>query len=755
MRLLKLFVVFGMLVVSSAAFAQSSSAKQNYSLPRVVGAPTIDGFIQDDEWAEATQVELKYNINPGDSTPAPVKTYAYMMEDGENLYIAFKAFDPEPEKIRAYIRDQDAIFQDDFVGVILDTFNDERKGFEFFVNPMGSQGDLTRDDTLNNEDSSWNTVWDSAGQLSKDGYMVEMAIPFRALRFNSKLSEQTWGIQFLRIYPRDSRMTLADNPTDRNLQCTLCQVNKVTGMKGLKSEGYNLEVTPTVTYVNQKVREVNPVGAWEQTSDEPEFGVDARWGLTENWIVNGTINPDFSQVEADDVQLDINRTFSLFYREARPFFLDGADYFDSQNRLVHTRNIADPDYGLKLTGKQNGHSLGVIAANDQSTSFLLPSSLGSGLAVLEDTASDIFVARSQHDFDNQNNLGVLVTHRSATDYKNSVVAVDGKYYFTEKDILSYQLMQSDSENPESIQFDDDNQRVLDPTQSDLAYTIGYRHNDQNYVIRANYNDYGKDFRADMGFVPQVDYRKLILGGEYIWYGEKDSKWTRLSLFGDWDKTLDQSGKMLEQETELHMNVRGPLQFISNFGVVSRKRYYDEQYFNEDGVMVYFELKPLTSLTIGNFSRFGDQVDFANSQLGKIKVFEPYVRWQIGKHMSANISYTNHLLKVNGEKLFRAELSDIKLAYQFSVRSRLSLTLQGVNVHRNTPMYNRNQDTDPDNDVSARKKRFGTKLIYSYKINPRSLVYVGYSDNAVESDEVQSLTTTDKTVFAKFSYMWQY
>ena len=262
------FLVCAIFLFQSVLFSLNLNAKVTYDMPRVSESPKIDGTLSPNEWANATQVKLAYNINPGDSTPSPVETIAYMMEDGENIYFAFDARDPDPDAILAYLRDRDRIFQDDFVGVILDTFNDERRGFEFFVNSLGSQGDLTRDDTLHNEDSSWDTVWDSAGRVTEKGYIVEMAIPYRALRFTPDLSQQTWGIQFLRIYPRDSRMVLADNKNDRSLDCSLCQANKVTGMPSIKSSGANFDVTPTLTYVSSEERDVDPVGPWNELTDE-------------------------------------------------------------------------------------------------------------------------------------------------------------------------------------------------------------------------------------------------------------------------------------------------------------------------------------------------------------------------------------------------------------------------------------------------------------------------------------------------------
>ncbi len=743
MEIRKVILALCMSILFLAQGIQSSYAKkQSYSIPRIDTAPTIDAVIDFDEWQQAHIVDLAYETSPAENAPAKVKTTAYMMEDGEHLYFAFKAEDPSPENILAFLRDRDRIFQDDFVGVVVDTFNDERKGFEFFVNALGAQGDLTIDDTQNREDSSWDAVWESLGQVTEDGYVVEMAIPYRALRFPANAEEQTWGIRFLRVHPRESRTIYADSPGDRAQDCSLCIANKVTGMPSLES-GTNLDITPTLTHVQSEQRDLDESTEWEDNSDT-ELGADIRWAMTENWILNATLNPDFSQVEADAGQLDINRTFSLFFPEARPFFLDGAEYFSTANRLVHTRNIADPDYGLKVTGKQNGSSSGVIVARDTNTSFLLPGSLGSDLAELEGVESDVFIGRYQMDIGAKNNFGALVTHRKADGYDNTVTALDGKYFFTENDSLQVQYMHSDSSNPISIQEEFD----VAAEQSDDALSLRYRHTKRDYGLRASYSDFGEDFRADMGFIGRVNYKQLVLGGNYTWYGEEGSDWTRWGFFGDWDRTEDQSGRLLEEESEIHFNLRGPKQFNTNFGVVTRDRLYDDVMFKEDNFMMWFEFKPLSNLTLGNFMIIGDQIDFANTQLGHRKLFEPYINWQIGKHLNLRISGTTQQLKVPGGELFNAKLADTRISYQFSIRSRLSLTLQNTSIERNQALY-------LDDEVDARSKYFGLQVIYSYKINPLSLVYLGYSDNAFEDDNLSSLTKTDKTIFAKFSYMWQY
>jgi hypothetical protein len=191
--------------------------------------PAIDGNYSPAEWSGATLVQLTNETSPAQNIPALVKTDVYVMEDGASLLIAFIAEDPAPEKIRAFYRDRDRAFQDDFVGVVIDTFNDERRAFKFFVNPLGVQMDLTQDDVARREDDSWNALWESAGVITATGFIVEMRIPLKQLRFPGGLEQQTWGIDLVRSYPRDLKHRLSNNISDYSISCYLCQLQKTQG----------------------------------------------------------------------------------------------------------------------------------------------------------------------------------------------------------------------------------------------------------------------------------------------------------------------------------------------------------------------------------------------------------------------------------------------------------------------------------------------------------------------------------------------
>jgi hypothetical protein len=271
------------------------------------------------------------------------------------------------------LRDRDSAFNDDFVGVVLDTFNDQRRAFEFFINPLGVQMDLINDQVNGSESSSWDAIWDSAGQINDRGFAAEIAIPFSQLRFPRTDGDLTWGIDVLRFRPRANRARISNNTQDRNLSCYLCQFDKFTGFANAEP-GKAIEVVPTLTATRTDKPPAPPTtsGTLEHGDFETEAGLGVRWGITPDLTLDLTFNPDFSQVEADVAQLEENTTFALSYPESRPFFLEGQDYYSSPLSAVYTSTVADPDAGAKFTGRTGKNTIALFATNDAITNLLFP-----------------------------------------------------------------------------------------------------------------------------------------------------------------------------------------------------------------------------------------------------------------------------------------------------------------------------------------------------------------------------------------------
>ncbi len=698
----------------------------------------IDGRLDESTWDSALSIPLRYETDPGENVEPPVETEVLLTYDDKNVYIGVRASDPDPSKIRAHLMDRDSAWDNDFVGVVLDPFNDERRGFEFFANPYGVQMDLFFDGVSGREDSSWDAIWDSAGHISETGYEVEFLIPFSSLRFPSTADIQTWGIDALRFYPREQRHRIASQPMDRDLNCYLCQISKFSGIEGV-DPGRNLEIVPTLTSATVDTRN-DDTGQLESGDSETEFGLTAKWGITPSLILNATMNPDFSNVEADVAQLNINQQFALFFPEKRPFFLEGADFFRTPFDVVFSRNVADPDWGIKLSGKVGESALAVFAAQDNVTNLLLPGSQGSDATSLDLESNDA-AFRYRHDIGDNSSIGFVGTTRSADDYHNYVGGIDGQFRFKESHSVDFQFLNSNTEYPLDVMEEFE---TPEGSFSDSAYTIGYNYDSRNWDGWFRYNDIGDGFRADMGFEPRVDYTFLVGGLRRTWWPE-DRKISRGWFGGDWDITHDQSGQLLERETEFHSGIALPKQSFVEFGGGVRDRFFDGVTFDQAFAWSFLQTRPNGNLTLRMFTRLdADAIDFAHTRPGDQLRVNPEIDYKFGKHLRANIDYDWRRFDVDDGTLFTANLAQSRWMYQFNRRSFLRLITQYTQIDRSVDLY--------DNEVDAETEVLFNQLLFSYKINPQTVLFVGYSDTRRGTDGA-SLEQEDRSFFLKLGYAW--
>lgn len=331
---------------------------------------SIDGVLEEPFWRLAQKLSNFSEVSPGDNEEPPVRTEAYVTYDDDNLYIGFICYDDDPAAIRATVCDRDRIFADDMVGIIIDTFRDMQNGYEFFINPHGIQADLRR--IMNDEDLSYDVIWESAAVITLDGWTAEMAIPFRSIRFADS-EEQRWGLHVIRVRPRNSRDQYSWAPISRDDVCLFCQAGLLTNIRGVK-RGKNLEILPyAVSSESGALSDPDdPLSEFKNGGLDGNVGADVKYGITPGITLDLTYNPDFSQIETDAEQIDVNTTFALFYPEKRPFFLEGSDIFDTRIKAVYTRTINDPVAALKLTGKAKRYSVGYILGVDDHVTFTVP-----------------------------------------------------------------------------------------------------------------------------------------------------------------------------------------------------------------------------------------------------------------------------------------------------------------------------------------------------------------------------------------------
>lgn len=727
---------------SPALWAQENTTEDGravYDLPLIKQAAVIDGVMNETHWQQALIVTMDIETAPDENTPARQKTTAYLYENGESLFVAFRAEDDAAQNIRAYLRDRDDAWDDDFVGLQLDTFNDEQRAYEFFVNPYGAQMDLLYDEVSRNDNSTWDAIWDSAGQVDDKGFTVEMEIPFSNLRFEDNASAKTWGFELLRSYPRDQRRSFRNSPRDRNRNCVLCQFHKLRGFEQAR-QGNQLELNPVLTIATSQSRVEG--GGLESDGTDYEPGLNLKWGITPEFTLDATINPDFSQVEADSPQLGVNETFALFFEEKRPFFLEGNDYFQTNLNVVYTRNVTAPDVGMKLTGRTGKHTVGTFAVRDDVTNIIIPGTFGSDFTSLDD-ASDVFVGRYRYDFTPDSNIGAVATYRNAGDYSNSVVGIDAFYRWKDNHRLQMQYLTSSTDNTLEMQDEFD----LAPDQSGDAVVLNYRFNSRDWFQYTTYRSTDENFRADMGFVTQNNNDFFVVGGGRIFYSET-AWWNRLEWGGDWDIRHDKEGRVLEREIEMRLEGNGPMQSYFNVGAVVRDRLFDDIVFEEKLINTFANITPRRGLLFDLSMRFGDRIDFSNSRLGENFRFNPGIHYSINRHTQLLLHHDYDRLKVGGLRERVANLTDLVLKYQFNQRSFLRLTAQLQSIKSTS------EALDDFGSVS-RDRDFNKQLLYSYKLNPRTVFFLGYSDLVDSDDERPNLQTQQRGLFMKLGYVFDY
>lgn len=765
--LLCLYLVAPVFAQSSDNQAQPVNPFSDLDIPNLEGTIVIDGELDDLQWQQANEVELTFVTRPFENTVPPVSTQVKLFENGDTLYVAFIAEDPDIEDINAFYRDRDGIWSNDLVGIKLDTFNDNRLAYQFFVNPLGIQADSIQNEMTGNESDSWDGIWQSAGKIVENGYQVEMAIPLRILNFEGGSEDKTWGAELVRFYPRSDRLRISNMPLDRNNSCSLCQLGEITGFKQAK-QGKNLAVIPTLVLGKGQSRDLDESTEWED-SDNQELGLDVKWGITPEISLQATLNPDFSQVEADVAQLSINDTFALFFDEKRTFFLENADYFSSNYNLVYTRNVSAPDYGAKVTGRIDQHTFGLFVANDQSTTLLVPGNLGSTIASFEEESINLAL-RYRYDLSDQLSVGWTSTLRDAEGYYNYVNGIDAKYQLSDTDTIRAQLLRSDTRYPDDLYqdfCDDDCERDEDYSEAALrlkqeqafsgrAYRISYDHEERNWDFSLYHNNRGKGIRNDLGFGSLADRNQSVVGAGYNWYSE-DTWWNKIRLSGDWDISHNDSGELLEKEAEVYLSMNGQMQSYFEVGLLSRDRVglrddpsklsvtNNTTLFTEQMASFYFEMRPSPAWYISTFTRVGDHIDYDNNRLGKQWFVRPNLHWNVGKSLQFKLRHTYQKFEVDSQPLFTANLSDFRATYQFNQRQFLRLILVYSDIERNQQNYTF--------DVDAQSKGLGTQLLYSYKLNPLTKFFVGYSDSAYQDDVLTSLTKNERSVFMKFSYAW--
>jgi hypothetical protein len=723
----------------------SSAATNEIEISTITQQVIIDGVLDDEVWDAATVQQLKYQVKPGSNVISDIDTDVMLAEDGENLYIAFRAYDADPSKIRAFLRNRDQGFDDDRVELSIDTFNNAQSAYRFSVNAVGVQIDEIRNEVNDEELLEWDVTWASAARITEFGYVVEMAIPYTVLSFPNN-DVQQWRINLQRYYPRDQQYRLSLNPEDRNSSCKICQYSLTNNMTGINPPT-KLTLTPSFIFHRSELIETGIQPNFEQTGKDLSF--DLRWGITPNITMAATLNPNYSQVESDAATLEINQKFSTKQDEKRHFFVEGAEYFQTNLDLVHSRTITDPDYGFKVTAKTENNIFAASVAQDSQTNIVLPGSQGSDIERLGDGDSEVAnlsaVLRYQHKMKNGLSIGSLFTHRQAQDvaYQNSVISFDSHWQMSDSDRLYLQAMHSNTVYPEYFQVEYQQAAKL----NDNSYFAQYDHDTETWYHSFIYQNIGKDFRADSGFVTQANIENFHTKTGYQWYGEEHQWWSKIDWDMEWELTLDQNGQLLERIVESDVEIEGLWQSSLEVKLEAGDEVFNLVNYSVFAYKLEANIKPFSGIDMSAKFESGKKIDTDNERIADFFEYEFVSELNLGQHLLLDITLEYESLDVPEGNVFEAYTQDVRLSYQFTNNSSLALTYIVEDTNKNLALYNDSKGE------AAHENETSHKLVYSYKLSPQTLFIAGYQQGKFRDDQTTPEQTDQRTAFMKISYAW--
>jgi hypothetical protein len=746
---------------------QNSDPLPAIVIPRLERPPALDDFLNMRPEGEiASQMKKVTGFvqrNPHDGAPASQPTEAYLGYDDKNLYAVFVCFD-QPGKVRARMSRREDIFDDDTVEIIVDTFHDRRRAYVFQTTPLGVQWDamwteVPHEDSsgnLSNFDSSFDTVWDSKGKVTSQGYVVWMAIPFKSLRF-SPAQQQQWGLILYRGILRENEDDFWPQ-ISRSVEGRLGQAATAKGLEKI-SPGRNIQFNPYGVLRSFRALDThNPIPTFDNRTAEFRGGLDSKFILHDNLVLDVTANPDFSQVESDEPQITVNQRFEVFFPEKRPFFLENADFFKTPIDLFFTRRIGDPQFGTRLTGKTGPYSIGLLAIDDRAPGKSVPDN--------DPAAGDraaFFIGRVSRDILGQSSIGAIYTDRElpADGEFNRVGGADARFKFNSNWTSLFQAVTSST-------------RLSDGTyHAGPAYKAEATYSGTNLNYDSNYTDISPGFVADSGFVNRVDIRDVRNNLDYRFHPESgpvvawgpslytDFVWahdgTRLDTYYNPLIVANLKGQtyaFIYPYTKLRERLRP-----SDFGALTQNQDYPEHYSAISVGTAYFR-----KLTLQAYYQLGDEINFVPLDQSPVLARNDVASFEVSVRPLNALKIDNTYLfdrirdRNTGASVFNDHIVRSKWNWQFNRQLSLRLILQ-----YNATLTNRNLTFLQTN------KQFNADFLFTYLLHPGTAIYVGYNsdvqnlDRGLNADPITGgIATTRNTfindsrqLFVKVSYLFRF
>ncbi len=725
-----------LLLITGLAWAGSGEWTQSVLKPRPIAeAPKIDGKLDDTAW-QANPILKDYftSYHPVDGTKLPQHTKVWAAYDSENLYFAFYCHDTEAHLIKTSISKRDEIWSDDWVGLGIDTIGNQQSMYEFFVNPDGIQLDALR--LASDEDSTVDWVWYSAGSRTEDGYIVEMKIPLRSLRYSTGENVDMGIIFFRKVSRLGMSSAWPELPPGKGwLNCThkIQYSNLESSMK--------VEVLPSITSGSYWSR--GTPERWSTADTNNEAGVSAKVGLTSSITLEGTYNPDFSQVESDAFQVEVNQRFPIFYSEKRPFFMEAGNLFDvagaggESNLLttVHTRKIVDPRWGVKLTGEYGKATFAFLAASDESAGLSWDDEDEENPYLGHN--ADFLIGRVKYSLGGENYIGALYTGREQGASYNRVAGADFLFKFLDNHSVRGNFLYSFSDMPHD-----------DWSGEGGSYNIRYDYYSKNLGAFLLAERISKDFRLDTGYIYRDGITRYVGWFCPQWYPEWEGmKWlkrARTFLFGiymqDHDTGLDDY--YAQFVLALFTDKSGWFRFDAQ---LQRESWEGVQY-DKKFIRLWGELQPTNWLYFFTVMKLGDGIyyDEENPFMGDSLYWESTVKLQPFSNLEQYFTFTHESLvnPATDELEYNVNILQSKTTYQFDENLFLRAFVQ----------------------YDSYREIVLADILLSFQLIPGTVAHIGYgslherlewrNNEWLDETTMGRYYQTSQSLFFKVSYLFQ-
>jgi hypothetical protein len=722
---------------------------KDLQIPKISHPPTIDEFLNGSARTDMKRVDDFRQRNPGDGVPISQKTAAYIGYDRKNLYVVFVC-SSAPGQLRARLSKREDVFSDDVVGVVLDTFHDHQRGYEFFANPLGVQAEATESES-SDDDFSFETLWFSAGRATQNGFVSAITLPFRSLRF-SPSEMQTWGIAFFRSIPATNENAFWPFISNKVAGFSQ-QMGNLSGLEGI-SPGRNMQFIPYAAFAGSHYLDASGVPAYRSKTDT-RAGMDVKAVLHDSLTLDMALNPDFSQVESDDPQVTVNQRYEVVFPEKRPFFLENSGYFGTPQNLFFSRRIEDPEFGARLTGRLGRWSLGALGIDDRA-----PGRTSDAADPNRGKRAAIGVFRLQRDFGKQSNIGILVTDREFAGSFNRVAAMDARVKLSAHWTASAQAMTSHTN------------KLGGGGSGGSAYYAGAWFNNRNYSYSLNYVDFSNGFHTDLGYIQRTGIRRL---NQFAQRNFRPHNKTilrvspGLSMSATFDRRNVQQNWSMQPQVNMEL-VRSTYFSLSreeaferygginfrggNTSIGAHTEYFKKVTFDSGfskGARINYDPAGNLAPFLCNGSDLQMQVTVRPTFRMKVDTTYYLTRLRARRDSFAGVP---HATDGRPAAVFVNHLARTRVNYQFTRELSLRLILDYNGVIENPSLVN-----------LERQKRITGDALLTYLLHPGTALYVGYTDR-IENQRIFPgapprlgrtdfpSATTGRGFFVKLSYLYR-